>query len=254
MENATTGTLVLLRHGESVGNARALFTGVLDVALTPKGEDACARAGARLRGAGWRPDVIVTSELHRGTRTAELVRHALEADVDVVRTWRLNERNYGSLSGHLKSEVAERFGVEKFLHWRRSYEGRPPALDDDTLSRWRRLPPFDRLPAEALSATESLADVVERLRPWVDELEGLLRGGRDVLVAAHGNSLRALCAVLDDLDPDELRALNLPNARPLVYEFDGDAAGLRPVRSGGRYLDPDLARAEAHVIAMEGGT
>jgi 2,3-bisphosphoglycerate-dependent phosphoglycerate mutase len=254
VENATTGTLVLLRHGESVGNARSLFTGVLDVALTPKGEDACGMAGARLRGAGWRPDLIVTSELHRGSRTAELVRDALDLDVDVVRTWRLNERNYGALSGHLKAEVAERFGVERFLHWRRSFEGRPPALDDDTLARWRRLPPFDRLPEEALTATESLADVVDRLRPWVGELAGMLRAGRDVLVAAHGNSLRALCAVLDDLTPDELRALNLPNARPLLYEFDGDAAGLRPVQRGGRYLDPDLAHAEARVIAMEGGT
>ncbi|RPF26633.1 2,3-bisphosphoglycerate-dependent phosphoglycerate mutase [Georgenia muralis] len=245
------GTLVLLRHGESVGNARAMFTGVLDVDLTAVGESACEEAGARLRGTGWTPDVIITSELWRGRRTAELVRRALEVDVPVERTWRLNERNYGALSGHLKAEVAQRHGIESFLHWRRSYEGRPPPLDEATLRTWRSLSPFDRLPPEALTATESLADVVERLRPWTSGLTARLRTGRHVLVAAHGNTLRALAAILDDLTPDELRALNLPNARPLLYELDDDA---RPVRRGGRYLDPDLAHAEARAIALEGGT
>ncbi|UNX54747.1 2,3-bisphosphoglycerate-dependent phosphoglycerate mutase [Georgenia sp. TF02-10] len=247
------GTVVLVRHGESVGNARGLFTGVLDVDLTPAGEAACHEAGLRLAGAGWRPDFIVTSELSRGWRTAELVAAQVGTDAPVLRTWRLNERSYGALSGYPKAEVLARYGPERFLHWRRSYTGRPPPLPAETLALWRRLSPFDRLPAEALTATESLADVVHRLRPWIADLAALVHAGRDVLVVAHGNSLRALCALLDDLTPAQLRELNLPNARPLRYDFaDGDR--LRPLVPGGRYLDPDLARAEALVIAREGGT
>jgi 2,3-bisphosphoglycerate-dependent phosphoglycerate mutase len=252
--DGSLGALVLVRHGESVGNARELFTGVLDLDLTPVGEEACRVAGARLAGAGFVPDVIVTSELARGRRTAELVRAALGSTAPVVRTWRLNERNYGALSGLLKAEVLAEHGRELFLHWRRSYKGRPPELDEGTLDLWRRLPPFDRLPAEALTATESLADVVSRLRPWLTELHGHLSGGRDVLVVAHGNSLRALCALLDDLSPEELAALNVPNARPLRYDLVADGDRLRPLVRGGTYLDPEVARAEARLIAAQGGT
>lgn len=248
------GSLVLVRHGESVGNARGLFSGVLDVDLTPVGEEACHVAGARLAAAGWRPDVVVTSELTRGWRTAELIMATLLSPAPIVRTWRLNERSYGALTGYSKAEVLDEHGRERFLHWRRSYAGRPPALDETTLAVWRGLSPFDRLPAQALAATESLADVVARLRPWLPQLHGELRAGRDVLVVAHGNSLRALCALLDDLTPEELSALNLPNARPLVYDLVERDGRLRPRRRGGRYLDPEAARAEALVIAGQGGT
>lgn len=289
----TPGSLVLLRHGESVGNVRQMFTGVLDVALTETGEAECAAAATRLLQTDWRPDVVVTSELYRGWRTTEIVAGILDptGQVPVRRTWRLNERSYGALSGHLKADVRERFGTETYLYWHRSYEGRPPALDVRTLELWARLSPFDRLPAEALVPTESLADVVARLRPWVSgELAALVGTGRHVLVVAHGNSLRALCGLLDGLGPEELSRLNLPNARPLRYDFPatrGDtsqaagpatssvpgstpdlAAGhavpagavpaglqaLRPLVRGGVYLDPDAARAEALVIAREGGT
>lgn len=249
------GTLALVRHGESVGNARGLFSGMIDMDLTPEGEAACTEAGRRLAEEGWHPDVVVTSELHRGLRTAELVLEAMDLDAPVVRSWRLNERSYGALSGYSKAEVMHRFGREQFLHWRRSYEGRPPPLDEETLAVWRSLPPFDRLPPEALPPTESLADVVVRLRPyWTDDLVPRLDRGEDVLVAAHGNTLRALAAVLDDLDGDELRELNLPNARPLLYTFERSPRGLVPAVRGGRYLDPDLARKEAAVIAAQGGT
>lgn len=246
------GTLVLLRHGTSVGNAREIFSGLLDVSLTPDGEASCLEAGDRLRRIGWRADQVFTSELTRGIQTADLVARSLGYTGTVSRDWRLNERNYGGLTGHLKSEIAERHGHERYLHWRRSYDGRPPPIPPERLDLWRRLPPFDRLPAGALTPTESLADVVVRQAPWVNgPLAQELRAGRHVLVAAHGNTLRALCGVLDDLDETALRALNLPNARPLRYDFDRD---LRPRTPGGTYLDPELAAAEAVLIAAEGGT
>ena len=249
---ADPGSLVLIRHGTSVGNAREIFSGVLDVSLTPDGEASCLEAGERLRRTGWRADRVFTSELTRGVQTAELVAHALGYAGTIERDWRLNERNYGALTGFPKTEIAEQYGHERYLHWRRSYDGRPPPIPSAILDLWRRLPPFDRLPAEALTPTESLADVVARLTPWVGETLHLdLAAGRQVLVAAHGNTLRALCAVLDSLDEDALRALNLPNARPLLYDFDQD---LRPVTPGGTYLDPEAATAEALLIAAEGGT
>lgn len=249
------GSLVLLRHGESVGNARGLFTGVLDVDLTPAGEQASRDAGARLAAAGFVPDVVVTSELARGWRTAELVVEALGVTCPLLRRWRLNERSYGALSGHRKADVRAAYGTEQFLYWRRSLEGRPPPLDRETLELWGRLSPFDRLPPEALVGTESLLDVVARLRPWVAEVTEDVRAGRDVLVVAHGNSLRALCAVLDDLSGEELRRLNIPNARPLRYDVTPGGDGLLRSRiRGGRYLDPDIARVEAAIIARQGGT
>ncbi|GAA4427090.1 phosphoglyceromutase [Georgenia halophila] len=252
------GTLVLLRHGESVGNAREIFTGVLDVDLTLDGEQACRDAGSRLIEAGFTPDLVLTSELARGWRTAELVTAALGIDRPIARTWRLNERNYGALSGHLKADIRERHGKELYLHWRRSLDGRPPALDQQTVDLWRRLSPFDRLPADALTPTESLADVVERLQPWVPDLFTELRAGHDVLLVAHGNSLRALCAILDDLTGEELTTLNVPNARPLRYDFaelpDDGGGRLRPEVRGGVYLDPEMALLEAAVIARQGGT
>lgn len=248
--------MVLVRHGESVANARHLFTGVLDVGLTPAGEAECVLAGQRLDGIGWAPDVICTSELVRGWRTAELMATARPDPITVTRHWRLNERSYGALSGYRKTEIAERFGYEQFLYWRRSLEGRPPPLSERTLALWRTLSPFDRLPAEALTATESLADVVERVRPWVaGPLAEHLAAGRQVLLVGHGNSLRAVCAILDRLDADELAALNLPNARPLAYRLRAGASGTpEPLVRGGEYLDAAVALAEAKVIAAEGGT
>ncbi|WP_163541755.1 2,3-bisphosphoglycerate-dependent phosphoglycerate mutase [Occultella kanbiaonis] len=249
--------VVLVRHGESVANARHLFTGVIDVGLTPAGEAECVLAGQRLAGAGWVPDVICTSELVRGWRTAELMRTAWPEVVPVERDWRLNERNYGALSGYLKTEIAERFGRDRFLYWRRSLEGRPPPLTPELLALWRALPPFNVLPPQALTATESLADVVARVRPWVADVLGAhVAAGRRVLLVAHGNSLRAVCGVLDRLDSDELAALNLPNARPLAYRLRAAQEATAPVPTvrGGEYLDPGAAHAEAAAIAAEGGT
>ncbi|WP_434081303.1 2,3-bisphosphoglycerate-dependent phosphoglycerate mutase [Sanguibacter sp. Z1732] len=287
----TPGTLMLVRHGESVANARSLFTGVLDVGLTPSGIRDCGLAGSRLRHLGFRPDALITSELVRGWRTAELICEEIGFPGTIERDWHLNERNYGALSGLSKAQVRIEHGAERFRFWRRSYAGRPPPLPERTLALWRTLSPFDRLPAEALTATESPRDVVERIRPWwYQMLTPRLFDGEDVLVVAHGNSLRALCAVIDDLDDEELSALNLPNARPLRYRFavgadtstgathragtesladGGTGADADPGQSstarrsnpplaaetrGGEYLDPEAARREAALIAAQGGT
>lgn len=246
----TSGSLMLVRHGESAANALGLFTGLLDVGLTPHGEQSTLEAAQRLAGTGWRPDVVMASELVRSWHTADILAATVGGTVE--RHWRLGERSYGALTGYSKREVSERHGHERFLHWRRSLHGRPEPLRASTLALWRTLPPFVHLPPEALAATESLDDVVARLRPlWHGELGETLRAGKNVLLVAHGNSLRALCAIIDDLEPDELRALNLPNARPLLYTFGPD---LRPVVRGGRYLDPHLAAEEAAQIAAQGGT
>lgn len=241
---------MLVRHGESAANALGLFTGILDVGLTPHGADSCREAAARLAATGWRPDVVMASELARSWSTAEIVAGVVGGEV--TRRWRLGERSYGALTGFSKRDVAERYGQDLFLHWRRSFDGRPDPLPEATVALWRTLPPFDRLPAEAVAPTESLADVVERVRPlWEGELGQALRAGRHVLVVAHGNSLRALCAIVDGLDAEELRELNLPNARPLLYEL---GTGLVPLVRGGRYLDPHAAATEAAAIAAQGGT
>ncbi|MEE6281399.1 2,3-bisphosphoglycerate-dependent phosphoglycerate mutase [Georgenia sunbinii] len=247
----TAGSLVLVRHGESAANALGLFTGTLDVGLTPTGEQGTHDAADRLAATGWRPDVVMASELVRSWHTADILAAALGGGA-VQRRWRLGERSYGALTGYRKRDVVERYGHELFRHWRRSLDGRPEPLPAATVALWRSLPPFDRLPADAVAATESLADVVARVRPlWRGELGEALRAGRHVLVAGHGNSLRALCALIDDLTPDELSELNLPNARPLVYSF---TPGLVPLVRGGRYLDPHVAAEEAAQIAAQGGT
>lgn len=246
----TTGSLVLVRHGESAANALGLFTGILDVGLTPHGEQSTREAADRLAVTGWRPDLVLASELARSWHTADIIAAAIGAEVQ--RDWRLGERSYGDLTGQLKRDVVEEHGEELFTHWRRSLDGRPGPLPEATVRLWRTLPPFDRLPPAAVAATESLADVIERVRPlWQGRLGAALQEGKDVLVVGHGNSLRALCAIIDDLTPAELSALNLPNARPLLYELGPD---LRPLVRGGRYLDPRLAAAEAAEIAAQGGT
>ena len=213
---------------------------------------------------GFTPDVVLTSELVRGWQTAELIAEAIGWSGQVERDWHLNERNYGALSGFHKSEVMDRYGPEKFRYWRRSYDGRPPPLAPGTLALWRRLSPFDRLPAQALSPTESLADVVERIHSWwYQSVVPRLVAGQDILVVSHGNTMRALAAVLDGLSPEELSALNLPNARPLRYTFEVTTADpsnshdlhpIRPTVRGGSFLDPEAAAAEAALIAAQGGT
>jgi 2,3-bisphosphoglycerate-dependent phosphoglycerate mutase len=245
-----TATLVLLRHGESEWNAKNLFTGWVDVGLSDKGMAEAAHAGELMRDAGVRPDVVHTSLLRRAIRTAELALDAADLGwLPVRRSWRLNERHYGALQGLDKSATREKYGDDQFLRWRRSYDEPPPPLDDD--SEWSQAgdPRYADL-LEILPRTECLADVVRRMLPyWYDALVPDLRLGRVVLVAAHGNSLRALVKHLDGLSDEEVVGLNIPTGVPLRYELDEQMA---PVKAGGDYLDPDAAAESIEAVKNQG--
>jgi 2,3-bisphosphoglycerate-dependent phosphoglycerate mutase len=245
-----TATLVLLRHGESEWNAKNLFTGWVDVGLTDKGRAEAARGGELLKQAGVRPDVLHTSLLRRAIKTAELALEAAELSwLPVRRSWRLNERHYGALQGLDKAATREKYGDDQFMRWRRSYDEPPPPLADD--DEWSQVgdPRYADL-LDLVPRTECLADVVTRMLPyWYDALVPDLRLGRTVLVAAHGNSLRALVKHLDGLSDSEVVGLNVPTGIPLRYELD-DA--LQPVEKGGRYLDPDAAAASIEAVKNQG--
>ena len=246
-----TATLVLLRHGESEWNAKNLFTGWVDVGLTDKGRAEAARGGELLREAGVLPDVLHTSLLRRAITTAELALATADRSwLPVRRSWRLNERHYGALQGLDKAATREKYGDEQFLRWRRSYDQPPPPLADD--GEWSQVgdPRYADL-LDLVPRTECLADVVMRMLPyWYDALVPDLRLGRTVLVAAHGNSLRALVKHLDGLGDEEVVGLNIPTGIPLRYELDD--ATLRPVRAGGQYLDPAAAAAAIEAVKNQG--
>lgn len=245
-----TATLILLRHGESDWNAKNLFTGWWDVDLTPAGEAEARRGGALLAEQGLLPDVLHTSVLTRAIRTANL---ALEACgrtwLPVRRSWRLNERHYGDLQGKDKKQTLQAYGPEQFALWRRSYDTPPPPIAADNPYRVADDPRYAGLAPDVLPATECLADVVARLLPyWHDAIVPDLRTGATVLVAAHGNSLRALVKHLDGIGDAEISGLNIPTGNPLVYRLDGR---LRPAEPA-RYLDPEAAAAGAAAVAAQG--
>ncbi|MBO0687703.1 MAG: phosphoglyceromutase [Candidatus Dormibacteraeota bacterium] len=243
--------LVLLRHGESEWNAVDLFTGWVDVGLSAKGEAEAVRAGELLRDGGLLPDVVHTSVLKRAIRTGELALEACDRQwIPVRRSWRLNERHYGALQGRNKRQTLERFGEEQFMLWRRSYDTPPPELEDDSEYSQANDPRYAELPPDARPRTECLKDVLARLLPyWYDVLVPDLRAGRLVLIAAHGNSLRALVKHLDGISDREIASLNLPTGVPLVYRLDAD---LRPLRRGGEYLDPEAAAASIEAVRNQG--
>ena len=245
------GTLVLLRHGESEWNAKNLFTGWVDVGLAEKGRQEAAAAGRMIVDSGIRPDVLHTSVLTRAISTAN---GALEAAglgwLPVRRSWRLNERHYGALQGKDKAQVRDEFGDEQFMIWRRSYDVPPPPLaDDDPLSQAGD-PRYGLLPPELRPRTECLRDVGARLLPyWYDAIVPDLAAGRTVLVAAHGNSLRALVKHLDKISDAAIAELNIPTGIPLLYELDDSYV---PVTAGGRYLDPEAAATAAEAVKNQG--
>jgi 2,3-bisphosphoglycerate-dependent phosphoglycerate mutase len=245
------GTLVLLRHGESEWNQRNLFTGWVDVDLTEKGIAEARRGGELLVEHGLLPDVLHTSLQRRAIRTAELTLSAADRMwIPVRRSWRLNERHYGALQGKDKAATLREFGEEQFMLWRRSYDVPPPQLDIDAPYSQFHDPRYEALPPEARPRTECLADVVDRLLPyWYDDIVPDLRAERTVLVAAHGNSLRALIKHLDGLSKEEVVALNVPTGIPLRYDLDED---LRPMQLGGSYLDPDAAAAAIQAVSQQG--
>jgi 2,3-bisphosphoglycerate-dependent phosphoglycerate mutase len=247
---ARMGNLVLLRHGESDWNAKGLFTGWVDVSLAAKGIQEASAGGRMLVDAGLRPDVVHTSVLTRAIQTAN---YALESAgfswLPVRRSWRLNERHYGALQGKDKAQTREEFGDEQFMTWRRSYDVPPPPIaDDDPLSQVGD-PRYATLPPELMPRTECLRDVVDRLLPyWYDEIVPDLIAGKTVLVAAHGNSLRALVKHLDGISDAAIAGLNIPTGIPLLYELDAEVRPAAP----GRYLDPDAAVAAAEAVKNQG--
>ena len=245
-------TLILLRHGESEWNALNLFTGWVDVDLTEKGVTEAARGGQLLAEANLLPDVVHTSLLRRAIRTSTLALDACDRHwIPVMRNWRLNERHYGALQGKNKKETLEAYGEEQFMLWRRSYDTPPPPIDPDDPWAQTYDPRYAPLPPEARPATECLADVVKRLIPyWEDVIVGeSLRAGKVTLVAAHGNSLRALVKHLDGISDDAIAGLNIPTGIPLVYRLDND---LQPLVVGGEYLDPSAAAEAAAAVANQG--
>jgi 2,3-bisphosphoglycerate-dependent phosphoglycerate mutase len=243
-------TLILLRHGESEWNAKNLFTGWVDVALTEKGRAEAERGGVLMREAGLLPDVVHTSLQRRAINTACIALDTADLHwIPVRRSWRLNERHYGALQGKDKKQTLEEFGEEQFMLWRRSFDTPPPPLDDSSEFSQAGLPQYADL-GDELPRTECLKDVIERFLPyWESDITADLRAGHTVLVAAHGNSLRALVKHLDQISDEDIVGLNIPTGMPLVYELDDD---LMPVTRGGRYLDPEAAAEAAAAVANQG--
>ncbi len=246
-----TYELILLRHGESEWNSKNLFTGWVDVDLNEKGVGEAQRGGQLLAEQNLLPDVVHTSLLRRAIHTAYLALDGCDRHwIPVKRSWRLNERHYGKLQGLNKAEIRDQFGEEQFMQWRRSYDVPPPAIDkDNEFSQWAE----DRyavLPEDARPLTECLKDVVARMLPyWYDQIVPDLRDGKRVLIAAHGNSLRALVKHLDQISDSDIAALNIPTGIPLLYELDEN---FRPITPGGRYLDPEAAEAGQKAVAAQG--
>lgn len=244
-----TYTLVLLRHGESDWNEKNLFTGWVDVDLTEKGRLEAARGGELLKEAGILPDVVHTSLQRRAITTANLALNAADRHwIPVKRDWRLNERHYGALQGKDKAQTLAEYGEEQFMLWRRSYDTPPPAIETGSEFSQDSDPRYTGAAAQV--RTECLKDVLEREIPyWETEIKDDLKDGKTVLIAAHGNSLRALVKLLDEISDEDIASLNIPTGMPLVYELDEN---FKPVVKGGRYLDPEAAAKAAAAVANQG--
>ena len=246
-----TAKLILLRHGESEWNALNLFTGWVDVDINEKGIAEAKRGAELLKSEGLLPDVLHTSLLRRAIHTAYLALDGCDRHwIPVKRDWRLNERHYGALQGKNKAQTLEEFGEEQFMLWRRSYDVPPPLIDiDDEFSQFADARYADIAESDR-PRTECLKDVVARLIPyWEEAIVPDLKAGKTVLVTAHGNSLRALVKHLDGISDDDIASLNIPTGIPLFYELDED---LKPVVPGGRYLDPEAAKASIEAVKNQG--
>jgi 2,3-bisphosphoglycerate-dependent phosphoglycerate mutase len=247
--------LVLLRHGESAWNELGLFTGWTDVGLSERGEREALRAGELLAAECVLPDVVHTSVLERAIRTAEIALRSCDRHwIPVHRSWRLNERHYGALQGKSKAETRSEFGDARFALWRRSFDVPPPPTHDERLADDPR---YAGVPADQLPVSECLADVLRRVVPyWVDAVVPDLIAGRTVLVAAHGNSLRALVKHLDGIDDEAVAQLNLPTGVPLVYHLDERMRPVGPVDDAfgvsGTYLDETAAAASIAGVRAQG--
>ena len=242
-------TLILLRHGESQWNEKNLFTGWVDVDLTDKGRAEAVRGGRLMAEQGVLPDVLYTSLLRRAITTAHLALDAADRLwIPVHRDWRLNERHYGALQGLDKAETKEKYGEEQFMAWRRSYDTPPPPIEKGSKYSQDADPRYADIDGGPL--TECLKDVVERFVPYYESaILPDLKAGKTVLIAAHGNSLRALVKYLDGMSDEEVVGLNIPTGIPLRYDLDEN---LKPVKIGGEYLDPEAAAAGAAAVAAQG--
>lgn len=243
--------LVLLRHGESIWNKENRFTGWTDVDLTDQGNAEAREAGRVLKREGFTFDVAYTSVLKRAIRTLWLVLDEMDLMwIPVHRSWRLNERHYGALQGLDKAETAEKHGIDQVKLWRRSYAIQPPALDRDDGRFPGRDPRYAGLSADELPATECLKDTVERFLPyWKETIAPDVASGKRVLIAAHGNSLRALVKYLDKVSDDDIVGLNIPTGIPLVYELEDDLAPMKHYYLG----DPEKVRKATQAVASQLG-
>ena len=244
-----SATLILLRHGESQWNALNLFTGWVDVDLTDKGRSEALRAGELIAAQDRQPDVLYTSLLRRAITTANLALDKADRHwIPVHRDWRLNERHYGALQGLDKAATKAKYGEEQFMAWRRSYDTPPPPIERGSAYSQDGDPRYADIGGGPL--TECLADVVARFVPYFEQtIAADLKAGKTVLVAAHGNSLRALVKYLDGMSDEAVVGLNIPTGIPLRYDLD---ANLKPLVPGGAYLDPEAAAAGAAAVAKQG--
>lgn len=242
--------LILLRHGESQWNEKNLFTGWVDVPLSLKGEQEAKRAGELFKNRGLLPDILHTSLLKRAINTAEIALNECDRQwIQVRRSWRLNERHYGALQGKNKAETLAQYGEEQFLLWRRSFDVPPPPIDDSDLYSQVGDVRYSDL-GTALPKTECLLDVIKRMIPyWNESIVPDLKSGKNILVTAHGNSLRALVKHLDGISDADIAGLNIPTGIPLLYELNEK---LEPIKPGGEYLDPDAAQIAIAAVANQG--
>jgi 2,3-bisphosphoglycerate-dependent phosphoglycerate mutase len=241
--------VVLLRHGESTWNLENKFTGWTDVGLSEKGMKEAVSAGQWLKKEGYTFDIAFTSVLKRAIKTLWVALEGLDLEwIPVERNWRLNERHYGDLQGLNKLEMVEKFGEEQVLIWRRSYDTPPPALKKDDPRYPGKDPRYKDLKEDELPVAEALKNTVERFLPyWHETIAPTIKSGKKVIIAAHGNSLRALVKYLDNISEEEIVKLNIPTGIPLVYELDKD---LKPIKH--YYLgDPEVIKKAIDSVAKQ---
>ncbi len=242
--------LILLRHGESIWNAKNLFTGWVDVELSEKGLQEAARGGQLLKEANLLPDVLHTSLLKRAIDTADIaLKNCGRTGIATNRSWRLNERHYGALQGKDKAATLKEYGEGQFQLWRRSFDVPPPAIADDDQYSQKNEPKYADL-GDLLPKTECLKDVVARVVPYLTgEITQDLKSNKTVLITAHGNSIRAIVKYLDTISDTDIAGVNIPTGIPLLYELNEK---FEPIIKGGRYLDPVAAQAAIAAVANQG--
>ena len=243
-------TLVLLRHGQSAWNLENRFTGWTDVDLTPQGIEEAKAAGRLMKEQGLHFDLAYTSYLKRANHTLALALGEMgEGDIPVVRSWKLNERHYGALQGLNKAETARKYGEEQVHIWRRSFDVQPPALTPEDDRSPARQPLYADVPAQELPLTESLKDTIARVIPYFQQtIAPQMEGGKHILIAAHGNSLRAMVMYFDHLSQEAITGVNIPTGVPLVYEFDDSGNVLRHYYLG----DAAAIEAKMNAVAAQG--